>query len=232
MIAVLTGLADEAAILRSTPGLPPAPTGGPSQTPIGDLRVFCGAAERDTLAKLVGPDCRGLVSFGVAGAMAPDLAVGALVTASGVTLPDGTYDPSDFAWMKAVALAARAEPRPFFSSPTEQAATAAARAALHASLRVDVVDEETFAVAQLAAARRLPWIAVRAISDLASETLPPADAGASRPNGSTDLGEVIGSVLADPGELGGLITDADGYSAALDALRQAWDKLKPEFLIS
>jgi adenosylhomocysteine nucleosidase len=194
-------------------------------------RVLCGAAQRDDLAKLVGAEIDGLVSFGVAGALAPDLAVGDLVVASGVTLPDGTYHSSDFAWMKSIVVAIGARPCAFFSAATEQAATREQRAALRAALMVHAADQETFAVAGLAAARRLPWIAVRAVSDLATDDLPSWSDRATRPDGSPDLA-VIARALADPAQGAAVVDEAVKFDRALAALRGAWDRLKPEFLLS
>lgn len=210
-VAILCGLRLEAAIVQAS----------------GHL-VLCGSAARDDLGAYVGPQIDALVSFGVAGALAPDLAIGDLVVASGVTMPDGTCHSSDFAWTQSIVATTGARARSFLSAATEQAASGAKRAALHAALRVDVADQETFAIAQLADARRLPWIAVRAISDLATDDLPPWNDRATRPDGSPDL-SVIAEALADPTQGAKAVDEAVKFDRALSSLRAAWHQLKPEF---
>src|SRR5579871_6447345 len=148
MIALLCGLREEADIFRGH----------------GGLQVLCGAAQRDRLAELVAPDCMALVSAGCAGALAPDLGIGALTVASSIILKDATSYSAPPSWWQPVARETGAQARPFFSCPTEQAATAHARAALRQSLRADVVDEESWAVSQLAEQRGVPFLVLRAIS--------------------------------------------------------------------
>ncbi len=210
MITVLTGLSQEARIFQHH----------------GGLQVLCGAAQRDGLAKLVGPECEALVSAGCAGALAPDLEIGALAVGTLVTLLDGTkyYPPAT--WLHRVGLITRAEPRPFFSCPTEQCATAAERAALRKKFTADMVDEESFAIAALGHARRLPWLVLRAISDTADQDVLPGDAAAMRPDGTEDIGPIIGDALRDPIEA---IREGAGFAAAMQALRVAFGQLGPRF---
>jgi adenosylhomocysteine nucleosidase len=202
-ITVLTGLQQEASIFRGTPG----------------LQVLCGATQRDNLAGLVTRDCRALVSAGCAGALAPDLTIGALVVASAVIRLDGSLYLPDAQWRSAVVRRTNAALRPFFSHPTEVCATAAERAALRARLHADVVDEESFAVAQVAAARNLPFLVLRAISDAADQTILPHDTQAQRPDGSEDIGPVIGDALQNPIEA---IREGIGFGiSAMGALEKA-----------
>lgn len=215
-LVLLCGLTAERDIVKAGPGT-----------------ILCGAHARDSLASLVPSSCTGLVSWGCAGALAGDLAIGSLTVARSVTTMDGSVYPSDMAWSRAIAVKTGAQSRPFFSAPTEQAATVAARAALHDRWHVDVVDEETWAVAILAKARNIPWVGIRSISDTAAESLPAAAADplATNPDGSTDLGEVFGDILRDhdPAEVGGLITDGEDFQRAMDTLRTAYEAIGADF---
>lgn len=210
MITLLCGLKDEARIFSGTPG----------------LQVFCGADQRDKLANLVPADCVGLVSAGCAGALASDLSVGDLVVASDVILIDGSEFAPNEQWAEAVGAKTGAVPRPFFSDPGEHAATPADKAALRDRLGADVVDEESFAVAQVAKAHGIPFLVLRAISDTADQTILPHDAQAQRPDGSEDIGPVIDDALRDPAEA---FREAEGFGRSLDALRAAFRKLGPTF---
>lgn len=208
MITLLCGLQDEASIVRGYDG----------------LQVLCGAAERDALASLADPKCVALVSFGVAGALAKDLNLGALVIADALVDLDGNAFSPDAGWLRRVAAKVDVDARIFFSNPTEVCATAAERAALRAKLGADVVDEESLAVAALAKARGLPFLILRAISDTADQDVLPGDAQAQRPDGSEDILPIIGDALRDPGEA---IREAEGFGRALDALRAAFRVLGP-----
>lgn len=212
MIALLCGLTAERDIVKA-----------------GPATILCGAAARDALASLVPSGCTGLISWGCAGALAGDLPIGALTVANSVTTMDGSVFPADMAWSRAIAVKTGAQSRPFFSGPTEVAANAGARAALHKQFGVDVVDEESWAVAALAKARNIPWIGIRSISDTAAETLPAADANATNPDGSPDIGEVLASIGQDPGQIGGLITDGEDFQRAMDVLKTAYEAIGADF---
>lgn len=213
MIVVLTGLHEEADIFRGQPG----------------LMVLCGATQRDNLANLVPTGVTALVSAGCAGGLSSDLKLGDLTVASKVYLLDNTLYVIDTNWTGAVTKLTGAAPLPFFSCPTEQCATAAQRATLRAQYGTDVVDEESWAVAQVALARKLPFLVLRTISDTADETLPPADSDAINPDGSENIGAIIEDVFKDPSQIGGLIRDGKGFEAALDSLRKAFSILGPSF---
>ena len=209
MITILTGLQQEAEIFRVT-----------------GLQVLCGAAQRDKLADLIAADRKALVSAGCAGALAPDLAIGALTVASSVIQLDGSLYQPDAAWRAAVARTTNAALRPLFSHPTEVCATAAQRASLRARLHADVVDEESFAVAKLAQARGLPFLVLRSISDTADQTILPHDGEAQRPDGSEDIGPIVGDAIENPVEA---FREGYGFERALETLRAAFGYLGPEF---
>lgn len=90
----------------------------------------------------------------------------------------------------------------------------------------DVVDMETFAVAQVAADRMLPCAAVRVVSDTALEDLPREVAGLARPQSTLRrLGAAIGAVGRRPGAVIDLwnlweraVIDGRTLAAALEQL--------------
>jgi adenosylhomocysteine nucleosidase len=223
-LTVLTGLADEAAIVTGArPWMRPAGQGA------GAPLVLCGSAQRDALAQLVPAGCRGLVSFGVCGGLVRGVAFGDILVAASVSTSRGSF-LSDQAW--SARLLVRLKPArlaPFYSDPAESAATPAQRQALAARTGAWAVDQETCAVAELAAARALPWVAIRSPSDLCNETVIAAARNATNADGSPDIPAVVGDVLARPADLPGFLQDADGYGRALAALRAAYRALGPDF---
>lgn len=84
-------------------------------------------------------------------------------------------------------------------SVDEVAATVDAKRALAARTGAQLVDMETFAVAEAAAAAGLPCAAVRVISDDATETLPAEVASLARPQSSLHrLGAAFGAIGRRP----------------------------------
>ena len=211
-LAILCGLADERAILAGSPH-----------------HVFCGAAARDALSALVPGDCQALLSFGVCGGLVPKVGFGDVLIAASVRTRTGLIQASD-AWagrLKRALPGARLAP--FWSDPQDSAATAAERQTLAQRTGAWVADQETAAVAQLAAARKIPWIALRSPSDIWSQSLSPDADHVTAADGTPEIGSVVADVLRDPAELPGFIQDADGYARALTALLTAYRAVRPDF---
>lgn len=100
------------------------------------------------------------------------------------------------------------------------AATAAEKAALHAATGALAVDMESHIAARVAARHSLPFAAIRAISDTAHETLPPAALVGMKPDGSMALGKVLASLARRPWQLPALIRTGQGAKRAFAALRR------------
>ena len=98
------------------------------------------------------------------------------------------------------------------------AATAAEKAALYAATGALAVDMESHIAARVAARHGLPFMAIRTISDTATETLPPAALVGMNPDGSMALGKVLASLAANPGQILSLIRIGRNAEAAFRAL--------------
>jgi adenosylhomocysteine nucleosidase len=244
VLGVVTGLKSEAKLLKRRK-LACVSTGG--QAP----------EARRKIDRLIAEGVTGLVSFGIAGALSPDLKAGDLVIADTVTNDAGkvwrTHDP----WLEVVASAIEAarsdhhddaphhaasrrseghatsgpswspqrdlteEPLP--PSPTSSV-TSAVRPGLQTSakrgvrvgaiLGLDhvlssprdkadafartgalVIDMESHHVARAAAERGLPFIAVRAVSDEAHQTLPAVMAKFVDAEGGTKMSAVLAALI-------------------------------------
>lgn len=118
----------------------------------------------------------GVLVLGVAGGLSPNLAPGVAVAAERVVDAAGEPAPApDAEWRARVVATAPYVVPGTFASRDEIAVTAAEKAELWRRLgapEVATVDLETAAWARVAAARGVPYLAVRAISDTAGETLP------------------------------------------------------------
>ena len=107
------------------------------------------------------------------------------------------------------------------------AADRAAKLRLHAALGVVAVDMESHIAARLAAARKLPFAALRAIADPAERDLPPAALLALKPDGSPDLRAVLLSLMRRPAQLPALLRLAFDARAAFAALLRGRRALGP-----
>jgi adenosylhomocysteine nucleosidase len=188
--------------------------------------VICRGGSRET-AELVriarGAGCRSIISFGVAGALAPDLVPGDCVVASAI-VDHPTLRPTDPLWSrKLMEMIPDARHGPILgvnavvSNPTD-------KRRLRALTGGVAVDMESHLVARLAASHGLAFTAVRVVIDPADRAVPPAALLAMAPGGSTDISSMLRDVFARPSQLSPLLRlAADAYVArtALVRLRRA-----------
>ncbi|HWL82425.1 MAG TPA: hopanoid-associated phosphorylase [Roseomonas sp.] len=189
-VLVATGLRREARLLAG-PGIQ-AVTGG------GDA-----ARLEAALDELAGEGARGLISIGIAGALAPTLRPGDWLVAKAVLDGDKVL-PTDPAWTARLAARLSAGQGLFLGSD-RMVAEAAEKAALHARTGAMAVDMESHIGARVARRHGLPFAAARVISDAAGRSLPPAARVGMRPDGGMDLPAVLRSLAARPGQLPALI---------------------------
>jgi phosphorylase superfamily protein len=166
----------------------------------GVLVVCRGRETSDLLRFAIGAGCRSIISFGVAGGLAPDLIPGDCVVASAI-IDHPAVRPTDPLWSRK----------------------------LHAFTRAVAVDMESHLVARLADAHGLAFAAVRVIIDPAHRAVPPAALLAMAPGGSTDVSAMLWEILVRPSQVSPLMqlaADAVAARAALVRLRRA---LGPSF---
>lgn len=211
-LAAITGLEAEARVARRF-GLAAKPSGGvPAQT-----RAIAEAFLND------GADA--LLSIGIAGALAPALAPGALLLPRTVVAEDGTRHPVDldrhaFA-LRALHAAGIAVEEGDILGAVATAASPARKAALARATNAVAIDLESHIVADVAARGGKPFLVLRAVSDDASRTLPSAAVNGLAPSGKPALGRVLASVARDPRQIPALIHLAGDTRRALDALTSA-----------
>lgn len=146
----------------------------------GEVTSFASGADgvraRDGAERLAEQGVAALVSFGLAAGLAPVSRPGDVIVADGVVLPGGGTIRTDDAWRGALlaclsvtatrVVAARVAGRdhPVTTPETKRGAFRETFAA--------ALDTESHAVAEVAAARGLPFIVVRAIDHAVEETCP------------------------------------------------------------
>lgn len=168
-----------------------------------------------------------LLSWGTSGALRPDLRAGRLILATEVHDDSGKRYASDARWLTGAAAALA--PLDPMSAPCatvpQPVASVREKHELATSTGCAAVDMEAAAVAAVAAAHGLPFLAVRSIVDPADCELPRCVLAGLRPSGATDMPALLASLLRRPWELGGLLRLALHFDAALRSLRRAADLL-------
>ena len=191
--------------------------GGPAAVGGGDSRALDTALERAIAAGRP----RGLVSFGLAGALEPRLAVGKAVVGAEVVMGERRWpcDPDT-----AAALASRFDTRLRTVVGSDRViATAAAKQAL--ARQGAVVDMESHVAARVAGRHDLPLVVLRVVSDGAGDILPPAAVAGFRADGGIDVGAVLLALARDPRQLPGLMKMGKNSGVAFRRLREVVGRL-------
>jgi adenosylhomocysteine nucleosidase len=172
--------------------------------------------------------CRSIISFGVAGGLAPHLRAGDWVVASSII--DARQDrPTDVTWSQKLARLIPGAHHAPIAGVDAALTDAAAKRQMHAETGAAAVDMESHLVARLAEAHGLSFTAARVIIDPAHRFVPAAALAALRPDGSASIAAVLRELAAAPSQLLALLRLAsDGYVArgALTRMRRA---LGPSF---
>jgi adenosylhomocysteine nucleosidase len=193
-----------------------------------DLRVLCSGAdpERARMAtrRLCDQGAAGLVSFGLAGGLAADLAPGDLLLPQAVVLPGGGRVATEAAWRDRLAatleragLGTRDAP---VAGSERIVATGDAKRALAAQTGAVAVDMASHGVGAVAARASLPFLIVRAIADHSDQTIPRAAQGAIDAQGDIRHLALLGRLIGRPWEIGALIALGRSSGRGLASLRR------------
>jgi adenosylhomocysteine nucleosidase len=168
----------------------------------------------------------GIISIGIAGALAPGLPVGQWVVADAV-LVDGESLSTDPAWTSRLAARLPEAARGVLLGVNAMVAEAMQKASLHSTTGAVAVDMESHIVARVARRHRLSFAAARVISDAAHHDLPPAVLVGMKSDGGMDLPAVLRSLLAKPGQLPALIRTGLEAERGFRALLRGHRRLGP-----
>jgi adenosylhomocysteine nucleosidase len=204
-ILCTTGLAAEAKIARGA-GLSAVIGGGDHRRTLKVLEDAVSTAE-----------C--LVSFGIAGALSPDLRPGDVVLSTEVVDEDRRWLSSDSLQPRIAELLEQigAIEGPVLGAQMVLATQQDKRRAWQETGAI-AVDLESVVVARASAALGIPFIVLRAIADPAARGLPPAALVPLRPDGKPAVGQVLASVMRRPQQLPTLLGVAREARQALAAL--------------
>jgi adenosylhomocysteine nucleosidase len=210
-VLAVVGMTREAKIL----------TGGLVVIGGGDLVGLTGRLEDELRGGVAG-----VVSFGLCGALDPELKVGDLLIGRWVADADDRFE-ADAAWATRIAERLPDAKPGGFARAERPVASAAEKAALRQGTGAIAVDLESFPVARLARWFGVPFAVIRAVSDAADRALPPAAQVGLGADGRPAIGPVFASLRSNPWQIGGLIRTALEAEDGFHALEQARHVLGP-----
>jgi adenosylhomocysteine nucleosidase len=190
------------------------------------VHVICSGDGRDLPGKLTaaiasarkrGQGLPGIVSFGVAGGLAPQLASGACVVGTHVVSGSRRL-PTHRQWSEKLAQTIPGAISGGLVGVSAPVAHPSAKRELFDKTGAIAVDMESHIVASVGLAEDVPFAAIRVITDPAQRALPPSAIAAMRPNGTTDFGAMFRSVLRRPRDLPALLQTALDARAARASL--------------
>ncbi len=188
------------------------------------VRVMIGGGQTPRLAPeldaALSAGAAGVLSFGLCGALAPALRVADLIIGTSVIF-EGQSVVADDAWSARLTAGlpnARTGP---LAAGDEMVPDVAGKARLYGATGALAVDMESHIVAALASRHGVPFAVLRAVSDTAAQSLPPAARVGLGPDGKPNLFAVLRALSVDPRQLPALIRTGRDSVAAHGALRRA-----------
>lgn len=163
--------------------------------------VCSGAVEAlafERAESLVQRGAKALVSFGVAGALAPDLGSHNIVVASHVAGKDGQTWRCETELVSRFTNAANDALSGGVYGSTVLVPTPEEKRQLHVKTSCLIVDMESHVVAQVATKHNLPFAVLRGVSDSVNDSFPDAALNGINPDGTNNMNAVYKSLLRNP----------------------------------
>ena len=187
-VIVVTGMAFEAGIAAGS----------------GVVVVTGGAANADAISAAVRQGCRGIISFGIAGGLTPDLKPGACIVARSIVTGDRKYH-SHREWFERLRAAIPGSIHADIAHAATPVCSPGDKTKMAVATGAVAVDMESARSAIVAFKHKLPFAALRVVADPSHRSLPPAALSERLMDGTTDLSAVWRSIVAQPSQLGGLL---------------------------
>jgi hopanoid-associated phosphorylase len=178
------------------------------------------------VAKAIAEGCQGIISFGIAGGLAPDIKPGTCIVARSIVAEGDRFD-SHADWSRRLLEAIPGAVHADIAGATSPIATPAHKREMARLTGAAAVDMESRLCVSAAIRHGLPFAAVRVVADPSHRALPPAALGTLRADGTPDLSAVLRSLVDQPRQLSALIRIALDTRTARAALARARRLLGP-----
>jgi len=204
-VLAVTGLLAEARVAAG-PGIMVVSSGG------------CAVSLEKALNCAVAKNACAIISFGIAGALAPGLSPGSALVARAIVTESGESFESDRAWTQRISKALGGAPIVDIAGVDAPVTGPQGKRALHLITGAVAVDMESHVAARAAHRHQLPFAAFRVISDPVHREVPHAAVVGMRPDGTVSLRALVRSLLREPRQLPQLTRTALDAGAAFAAL--------------
>lgn len=192
------------------------------------MTVVCSGSSprqlRDHMSGLDATSVRGIVSFGVAGGLDPNLRSGDVVIATEIITSTRRFQALAPSQENLAAFQGGRGPRivtAALAGSEDVVLGQASKAKLHAATGAAAVDMESHIAAAYALENDLPFAAVRVISDPASRALPQLAMDALKPDGQVDIWKVLRGIARNPLAIPALVHAGRDFNRALRSLSGA-----------
>lgn len=183
------------------------------------------AAAARAAQMLVAHGAHSLMSFGLAGALEPQLAAGAVLLPDAIADGTGAVLPTYAPWRERLAAQlregrnAREAMSGLLLSVAQPLTSAQSKREARAASGACAVDMESFAIATVAVRSGLPFVALRVVADVATDDLPRGVIAATGARGEVHVPRLLAAVVRAPAQIPALLQLARRYRSALRALR-------------
>jgi hopanoid-associated phosphorylase len=193
------------------------------------LKPVVGAVDAQLLARRLEEAAAGataVISFGIAGALAPLLKVGDVFVGTHVVAGSEHY-ACDAAWSQILRAKLAGSQSVIVAGVDGVASHVGMKKTLCRLTGAHAVDTESHIAARFAEKRGLPFVVLRVISDGSQRALPPAALEPLKPNGKPRLLTVFKSAIRDPWQIPELLQTGREAGKAFRALRRCSNLLGP-----
>lgn len=214
-LGVITGLASEADCLNVYDY---------DERPAVRIAGASAARAREAAQALVSSGCKGLVSFGLSGALDPQHVPGDILLPDAVLNPEGRRFITDASWRSGLEKALSATmpvSSGSISGSNAPLLTVEQKVASRLSSGAAAVDMESHAIAEVAALHGLPFVALRVIADSHQLEIPAWTMNGVQDNGQVHEGQLFLGFLIRPWLWPKLRVLAVSNSKALKSLRRS-----------
>jgi nucleoside phosphorylase len=168
--------------------------------------------------------CDFLISWGVAGALSPQLNAGDLIVTNAVIDNESRYfrfDPDRLSSLTRTLKSLNPKVGGLLYSTEEPVPLVTEKQKLHEKFHAEIVDMESSSIASVAYDAKIDFVAIRCIVDRADCDIPIVATSTLKENGEVDIFQLLASLTHNPRQIVPLMQLGFNYYSALRHLKKA-----------